>query len=726
MTVEHPALAGLDAVAWHDLQHAYGSADDTPDLLRRLISGSDEQVGEVFDELWSSIRHQGKVYSASVAAVPFLARLAAVGVQTEGVLRLLGSIAESEDPYGLDDPLAARTAVAEHFDLLAPLAEHGTDEIRAAAVSALANSGPADRALGLLRRRWVAETDPLLRGEVLQAVMKADAHTAGELAEAVLDDESGVLRVCAALALVLAGRPWSDRLSAAGTARIDEPSGRTDRRWEQALFGRLVEAAAGRHGAGVGTDLVVNALSEVRSGSDSALRTALGGARYLILNYRSAAEGLVGPVAGFVGEDDLGQAALGTLALTDARSDATADAVHALAADCDIRDVADHALACLVRWGDSRAWALLARDLTERRSALAAAVGFPGRSAVTGPPFVPEMFDAIRGRLREIAGRTDRPRQRNLAARMASHNEPIHLAMVLQGWGPAAAPALPELIGLLPRHPHPAARALAAIGQAPPECVEALHAAAGSGGLVDRIAVGQALLALTGDPQPLLAIVVDGLDLPSRTAQHAARATAELAEHGDVLVPRLAHALRSAQSPGPMHQDLRGRVELARALCRYTGERADVLPVLHEAFGHSGGDSAVWVPVAAADTVAELGASARAFVPALENMLGHPTSCPAAVHALLSVDPDGTSSPQRREQFADLLVTALAKARVNSAAHRALDVLAELGSPLPAAPAERLRRLAERDRRIATGVVEGEIPREDERLRMAIRALLAR
>ncbi len=64
-------MLSLDSPEWGRLQHAYGSASDIPDLLRRLESlpGSEAQ-DEPWFSIWSALAHQGDVYPASFAAVP--------------------------------------------------------------------------------------------------------------------------------------------------------------------------------------------------------------------------------------------------------------------------------------------------------------------------------------------------------------------------------------------------------------------------------------------------------------------------------------------------------------------------------------------------------------------------------------------------------------------------------------------------------------------------------
>jgi hypothetical protein len=71
------AVVGLDDPRWAQLSHAYGAADDVPHWLAaiRYPGGSDHDQhneGEPWHELWSSLCHQGDVYSASFAAVPHI------------------------------------------------------------------------------------------------------------------------------------------------------------------------------------------------------------------------------------------------------------------------------------------------------------------------------------------------------------------------------------------------------------------------------------------------------------------------------------------------------------------------------------------------------------------------------------------------------------------------------------------------------------------------------
>src|SRR5579864_5628045 len=93
-------LLGLDAVPWATLHHAYGPANDTPGLLRRLERGDIDET--LWEELFSSLAHQGTVYEASAAAAPFLIALTSSlhGEDLVSVLQMLDDIANG----GADEP----------------------------------------------------------------------------------------------------------------------------------------------------------------------------------------------------------------------------------------------------------------------------------------------------------------------------------------------------------------------------------------------------------------------------------------------------------------------------------------------------------------------------------------------------------------------------------------------------------------------------------------------
>lgn len=68
----------LDDSRWSELTHAYGAASDIPALLRALAKrpGPQSANDEPWFTLWSSLCHQGDVYTASYAAIPHVVEIA--------------------------------------------------------------------------------------------------------------------------------------------------------------------------------------------------------------------------------------------------------------------------------------------------------------------------------------------------------------------------------------------------------------------------------------------------------------------------------------------------------------------------------------------------------------------------------------------------------------------------------------------------------------------------
>lgn len=69
------AMLSLESHRWAELRHAYGSAKNLPPLLRQLDSlPASKGNAEPWFTLWSALAHQGDVYSASFAAVPYVVK----------------------------------------------------------------------------------------------------------------------------------------------------------------------------------------------------------------------------------------------------------------------------------------------------------------------------------------------------------------------------------------------------------------------------------------------------------------------------------------------------------------------------------------------------------------------------------------------------------------------------------------------------------------------------
>ncbi|MEU3643393.1 hypothetical protein AB0E59_08450 [Lentzea sp. NPDC034063] len=66
-------LEGLDDVAWHSIDHAYGPALDTPGHVRALLSDDPEVVARAITDLDRTIHEEGGfVCGAATAVLPFL------------------------------------------------------------------------------------------------------------------------------------------------------------------------------------------------------------------------------------------------------------------------------------------------------------------------------------------------------------------------------------------------------------------------------------------------------------------------------------------------------------------------------------------------------------------------------------------------------------------------------------------------------------------------------
>ncbi len=64
----------LDSLKWSELQNAYGSSEGVPEALRLLYKDPQNEVA--WFTVWSSLCHQGNVYTASYAALPHIVKIA--------------------------------------------------------------------------------------------------------------------------------------------------------------------------------------------------------------------------------------------------------------------------------------------------------------------------------------------------------------------------------------------------------------------------------------------------------------------------------------------------------------------------------------------------------------------------------------------------------------------------------------------------------------------------
>ncbi|MCX4760272.1 HEAT repeat domain-containing protein [Streptomyces sp. NBC_01275] len=713
------ALDGLDAHPWADATHAYGGAEDLPDLLRAL-AGDDADIAEgAVSDLYGSVLHQGTVYAASAEVAPFLARIAAAGHRTADVLLLLGGMAESEDEHGVP-PGAVRAAVTAQLPLLIPLLRDADPGVRQAAAWAVAHTRAAHDVLPALRERWAEEPEPLVRAELLGALARVEAADVAVLAaELLAPDRPAQLRLAAVLASLDAGVAWgaehhSAMLSVLPASELGGERFDLDRaeplRWVVAeLLCRGTD-----HDLAATADLLVAALRDERP---EVVAEAAWAAAEAVRVSRGVGGPLLPTLLGLLDDADSAREVLSLLATLGPAAAAAAPALVALTTkdDADERaegpaggpadDLADRALVALVLVAPDRAAPLLAEGLGRRPQALYAAAGF--RVPVDAPfPFDAELLTAVRARL---------------ASGGLSGNEPFQLLALLRRWGPAAAPALPELCEALASHPQPAATAVAAVAaDCPPDerrrAVEALRAHADDGPL----AVARALYDLTGEPTELLARLAHDLAGKRDGVRFAAVAAGELGARAQLLAESLRAALSTAedQCVSPV---LDADVAVAEALWRITGDAETVVPVLDSVFVRAAGSVWFrWSAIRAARAAALLGPAGRPLVPRLEALLADPEQAPTAVLALVAVaDPDTLDRPA-------LAGVVLTSAEQEADAQGACDALLALGGgALTADHARRLAELAERDLRVIRSGLEGEIVRNDERLRARAREVLA-
>ncbi|MFJ8013778.1 hypothetical protein [Streptomyces sp. NPDC096339] len=213
--------AELDDVPWHTLTHAYGSAEDVPELIRALYQDDQETVDEAIYELYGNIHHQGTVYPASAPAVPFLAHAVrhAPG-NRDHLLMLLATLADHapgdiESPHWPGSSVAAIcTELARVLPDLLPCLEDADRGVRRAVlrvIAAVAGLLPAElRAEVLARVDVLYATDPV--AAVRADAMVVRARSGGSEAEALESPLPEVRLAAAVLAAERSGPPYAPRL----------------------------------------------------------------------------------------------------------------------------------------------------------------------------------------------------------------------------------------------------------------------------------------------------------------------------------------------------------------------------------------------------------------------------------------------------------------------------------------------------------------------------------
>ncbi|MEW1910089.1 hypothetical protein AB0442_16800 [Kitasatospora sp. NPDC085895] len=224
----------LDGVQWDALDHAYGPAEDVPELIRALYGEDEEAASEAVHELFGNIHHQGTVYEASGPAVPFLAHAVrhAPGHRTD-LLMLLAVMAD-HDPSAAGSPprlgadvAAVCTELCRVLPDLLPCLGDAEPSVRRAAlrvVGAVADLLPAGSAAPtLVEGVYAADPVPAVRADAATVLALLGRGTGA------LDHPLREVRLAVAvLEAERSGPPYRPELVAVVAADGAEPGPRED------------------------------------------------------------------------------------------------------------------------------------------------------------------------------------------------------------------------------------------------------------------------------------------------------------------------------------------------------------------------------------------------------------------------------------------------------------------------------------------------------------------
>lgn len=612
-------FAGIDEIDWASMRHAYGPAEEVPGLLRGLVD-ADPAVREVcLDGMYGAVHHQGDVYECTLAAVPFLLEaLTTPGTAgRDGIAELLASIgAVDEWPVDGEGDMVARTRQARELIAAAAPGLVGLagdeDQALRAAMPRLLTICPGSR--DVLLGRMAVETDAGVRRAVLDglgrlAVLTGDAGITESLLGAAGTSVAALIavaRVDPFLAPLEGAADLLERAYAEESAPAG-PAGFTTDTLIGAIRVRTEEADAGRrapHAARL-IDQLTDALGPrvaeraailarlLRSPHADVVGDALYGASKLIDRWRGDHAELVRLVADQLasGDERFAEHAARVLSHWTPLTAPVADAVAAaLPPDgWAVRYASGPpglhpTLVTLGRLGDERAlpYLLMALEFAER----------------------PHDTDYLLARYPQHADRVLAALAPILAAPRAGNGWEFHAT--LRAFGPAAAPAVPWLLGA--PLDGPAATTLGEIGPAAADAVPALRAAAVGDDPDLAVAAAGALWRIERSPDalPLLTAQVKG-----RAGTAALREIAALGPAGAAAARAVAPALKAKDQYWwrPVHA--------AVALWRIAGDAERCLPVLAEAWH---GNPRTRIEIAAAAT----GPLAAGLAPLLRAELAEP------------------------------------------------------------------------------------------------------
>jgi hypothetical protein len=572
-------LEGIDEVDWDALDHAYKGDVYVPDLLRQ-VAGPDAE--DAIHELYGTILHQGTIYPATAAAVPWLVDLARHSpYRRDEVLWLLG---EAVDLRQADGP-AVRAAIEREFPSLLELLDDDAAEVRTAVAYPLARAGvPAE----FLLRRWAVEQDVEVLASLAFGLGQVWVPEAGPVLAEAARRGAPPLTLAAVLAMMRAGREWPDGTVAALVGAIDAepdvPYWWVGGNWKHELLAPLA--------ADVAADLFARMLRSSRPATRVTALHAIG-ARCLA---RRSAPALFIPMAGPALRDpDRGvrRAALHALAKGGAAAGEFADGLVAVLAEDDEsregRRDRYEALNTLMLLGDPR-WV-----------EPACAEALRGSVHMDQARFAAASLDAVVRRLRAEPTRAD------------------VLAEVIAHWG--AEEAIPELVAALPHAGFAVTGALLDLGHDDPAAMPYLHKLAENGDLRAAAAIWR----LTGDAEPALEVLRHQLSAGPGVWPRPGPIVGTLGAALQPLLPEAEAVL--ARTPVGMTHLLAARIVAA------AGDWEATVPALRSALVADGPPAA-----AAAELIADLATAypgLASLAPVLRSQVGDWDSWVPACRALI-------------------------------------------------------------------------------------------
>ncbi|MFD3584366.1 hypothetical protein [Streptomyces sp. NPDC058683] len=479
-------LRALDDVPWERLEsgRAAHPAEEMGRALRRLVRKGGAATEEDCHPVYACLALDlGRVTSASTAALPFIVALACdpgtgPRIPLVGMLATLSRTAASAEPGRVDPEW--HEAWRRQGPRLRHLLADPDPVVRREAL-------PLADGVAVLLERWTAETDPTVRLPVLLALGAAAAADAGtEAVDRVHAVVREVLRSGPDVMRVAAVHAWAAFDALAPVRELDllveilsDPTVRP--RFEDIWYEPDVDHAFSAADlvtwtAALFKDVQTTALRFVvrlvgaarRTGDAPLCRAALDEAWRLLLVRPSTASELLPLAGGLLADPDAGvrYRAAHLLAVLGARAAPYADGLVALLDDpgeAEFLDgtVGEHARWALTRIGDPRAMPGLVERLHEPYR------GQYSRSYTMGDPRRPEVEEVLTP-LRAHAEILLPPIRALLREEGADGPLTGAFLKALAAWGPAAAPALPEVVALLDdaRHSLSALDALVAMGPA--------------------------------------------------------------------------------------------------------------------------------------------------------------------------------------------------------------------------------------------------------------------